>query len=343
MKNNYSNAMKKIMKKPSLILTHLFFIVFITVLIGMAGYGYISEKSKFEDAKVNTELFDPYNEKMEFGQITPLYMSDEFAANYDDTIYYRFLVDEQYYSYIVAVYADQMDRYEDIIEYTYSDVEEPESITFTGKSIEIESDLLGFAADAYNVFMGTNTATEDNLSDYVGFYYIDTTEQPHINYWATIEFLVIAIIIGMCYFNSIFYIKKALKRRKETLATYSENLLEEVDKEINKEDTVYIKSQRLFITKNYIVSSYCGFDIIPLSNINHVYGAYKGNNRIVGNSLVTIVETQDGAQHEIICMKNARKFDKLKDLLVEEIKRRNPEIEFGVEGRFLDSKNVIAV
>ncbi len=335
MKNNYSNAMKKIMRKPFYFLTHLAFILIIAMFVGIAVDDYNLEKSKFEYAKENTDIFDPFNEEMEYGQITPIFMSEEFAMNNDESIYYCFLLDEQYYPYIVAVNADDMDKFEDIIEYTYYDVEEPESITLTGKSVEIDSDLIGFAVDEYNVFMGTDNVNKDNIGDQLGYYYLDTTEQPHIDYSATIGIMVFVAITGMLYFNSAFYIRKATRRRKETLATYSENQLVEVDKEINNEDSLYIKSQMLYITKKYIVSSYGGLDIIPLEKISRVYGAHKGNNRFVSNALVTIVETQDGVKHEIIRMKGSRKFHKLKDILVDEIKRRNPEIEVGIEGRFL--------
>jgi uncharacterized protein YpmB len=340
MNNIYSNAMKKIMKKPSLILTHITFILIIVVLIGIAGYGYISEKSEFENAKENTELFDPFNEEMEYGQITPVYMSDEFASNYDDSIFYCFLIDEQYYPYIVSVYADEMDKYEDIIEYTYNDVEEPESITLTGKSIEIEDNLLGFAVDAYNVFMGTNNVNIDNIGDQLGYYYIDTTQQPSMDYSVTILYLMILAVIVIIYISNISHFNKSRKRTKETIETYSEHLLVEVDKEINQADTAYFKKEKIYITNNYIISNSSGLAIIPLSNVNHIYGTYKGTNNVTGNWMYFIVETQDGVQHEVLCINNAKKFDKLKDKLVEEIKRRKSEIEIGFEGRFLDSKNI---
>lgn len=340
MDKSYSNSMKKIMKKPSLIVTHVFFIVLIGALIGAAGYGFLSEKGKFEDKKVNAELFDPFNEKMEYGQITPLYMSEEFAANYDDSIYYCFLLDEQYYSYIVAVYADQMDKYEDIIEYTYYDVKEPESITLTGKSTKIDSDLLGFAAEAYNVFMGTDTATEDNLSDYLGYYFIDTTQQPQIDYSITFVFLLFAVVVAVAYISKLLHLQKSRKRSKETLETYSEGLLEEVDKEINQVDATYFKKEKLYVTNNYIVSSYSGFDVIPLSNVNHIYGLCKGDNRGTNSWMYIIAQTQDGVQHEILYMNNSKKSDKLKDELVEEIKRRKPEIEIGFEDGFIASMDI---
>lgn len=338
MDNNYSNAMKKIMKKPSLIATHITCLLIIVVLIGIAGFGYLSEKSKLEETKENMELFDPFNEKMNYGQITPIFMSEEFATNYDESIFYCFLIDEQYYPYIVAVYADEMDRYEDIIEYTYYDVEEPESITLTGKSIVSDDELLGFAVDSYNVFMGTNNINIDNISDQLGYYFLDTTQQPSMDYSITALYLMIAVVVVIIYISNIIHFNKSRKRTKETIETYSEHLLVEVDKEINQVDATYFKKQKLYITNNYLVSNYSGFEIIPLSNISRVYGAYRSGNNFTGNWLCVIANTIDGKQHEIICMNHAKKFDKFKDKLVEEIKRRKPEIEIGLEGRFLDQQ-----
>lgn len=338
MNDNYSNAMKKIMKKPTRIITHIICIVGIAAFIWMAGYSYISEKNKFDDTKENAKSFDPFNEEMEYGQITPLYMSEEFATNYDESIFYCFLLDEQYYPYIVAVYADQMDKYEDLIEYTYYEVEEPESITLKGTPVEIDSELLGFAVDSYNIFMGTNDVNEDNINDQLGFYYLDTTVQPSMDNSATVIFLMMLVVISIIYISNISHLNKSRKRRKETLETYSDHLLVEVDKEINQADVTYFNKQKLYITNNYIVSSYNGLNIIPLSNVTRIYGTYKGIHNMKNNWMYVVVETQDGVKHEIVGVNDAKKFDMLKDEIITVIEQRKPEIEIGFDGEFIVHK-----
>ena len=90
-------------------------------------------------------------------------------SNSDDTINYCIAIDAKYYPYIVAISADEMEQYQDLIDYTYSDssaltAPAPAAVTMKGIPQKIDDELGEAAVEALNVFYGKNVVDTTNYS-----------------------------------------------------------------------------------------------------------------------------------------------------------------------------------
>lgn len=334
MNYEYSKIMKRMMKKqPSTIIQ----ILLILAIIFFAGVGvntYITEKANINQRKEDAVTFSRINSFPIYSKITPELLSEEFAANFDDSIYYCIAVDKDSNPYIVAIKAEDMDQYQELIEYTYQDVSSiPPAVELKGIPVEIDDELVAFAVEAYNMFWGSEVVEVSNFNIVFGSYFLDTTQKPELNTGTLTMFLLLAILAGAYYVYLIMSAKKSSKRRQATLDSFQNNKILEIDQELNQSTTVYYKPQKLYFTSNYIVSTARGFDMIPFAEITHVYGYTYGNNKW-GTKNSIMVTTKDNVTHEIAVIKIDDVGSALYNQIVDQMQQRLPEIDFGFENNF---------
>lgn len=335
----YSKTMKKLMKRQPSPILQIVCILILAILVGGSIYGYRSEKRNIEYLKENVEEFDPARQILIYSEFTPVSLSEEFAVNYDNSIFYNFAFDDELNTYILAINSEEEKQYQDLIDYTYIELAEiPKIVTFQGMPVKMNGEMLKFSIEEYNKFWGGNTVNIDNYKDYIGNYYLDTTQGPPEDFglMTLCVFLFIGFTITYIFFlaNSL----KLLKRRQVTLNRFSSEMLWDVDQEIDHTTAVYFDQQKLYITRKYIVSTISGFDIIPLEEILHIFGlTYTRNKKNTKKAIV--VETIDGIKHEIAVVSTGSNGDIIYKQIIELMKQHLPNIKYGFDNGFYTDKN----
>ncbi|MFT4145216.1 MAG: hypothetical protein QM644_12235 [Mobilitalea sp.] len=329
----YSKKLKRLMSRRPNLFTHIIFIVLLIISLAGTALGLISMRQAEQPSEELT-VFDPFNEDENYSELVPELFSEEFASNFDNSIFYCFALDTDFNPYIVAVKADEMELYQDLINYTYDEeiIEAPEQVTLEGMPIKIDTELGKFAVDSYNTFMGGEFVEADTIKDVFGIYYLDTTQQPSQDGIFTISFIAFILILIVYVVIVNLRLKQSLVS-KATLKRVDNSTLRKVDSELNNSNVFYSDSQELYLTDNYIISSTGGFDIIPFSDITHIYGlAY--NNNVKGSKTSIIIVTQDNAEHEVAIIKVNEVQSAQYTHIVEAIKNRIPDIKFGFKNGF---------
>jgi len=334
MEYQYSESMNKLLERKPNRKVHLILIVLMVITIIGGALGYLLEKNRISNNKESVQLFNSQSAESSYSKLTPDYLSDEFAAEYDDSVYYLFAIDKDNNAYIVAVKAKDMDQYKDIIEYTYSSVANaPAAVTLQGTPRKIDDEITNFAIDSFNTFYNSDVVNSSNFNTVFGNYYLDTTQQPSGNYTfmsVCIFFFFVLVFIGIYLRDKE---RKCFKLRKNTLDRFDNTAIKDVDKEINESTSRYFSSQNLYCTSHYIISTVCGFDIIQLPELKHVYGCIYGNNKKKLKSSIAIV-TNDGIKHEIAIIKLDQQGNALLNDIVNCIKTSLPDITYGFEDGF---------
>lgn len=336
MDNKYSKTMTKLMRKQPNPISHAIFILIMALLIAGVILGVDSSKEKQQSRIEEMPEFDTRNEVPVYSKLQPVYLFQEFASSNNDSIYYCYAFNEVLQPYIIAVRKEDMNQYQELIDYTISedaDIAAPATVTLKGMPVKLEQDMVEIAVEAYNAFWGSEIITTKDYKDTIGEYYLDTTQEPPAESGLLIFCIVFLLITLITYLT---YLKYAMRRNKVRLATLNrigEVTLQEINWELSEPSTFCMKGQKLFITRKYIVSSAQGFDIIPLGEITHIYGrAYGGF--MEGRRYAVVAETMDGVQHEFAMVKYSQNWGTVYDSVVENIKERLPEITYGFENSF---------
>ncbi len=335
MNYEYSKTMKELMKKNPNPIIQVFIIFIMAFLVGGIILGYTSAKEDKSHLKEDIQEFDSNNETLNYSKLTPEFLSEGFASNYDDSVFYCFAIDKEYNTFIVAIKAEDMDQYQELIDYTYDDTitEVPAQITLQGVPEEIDDEIAEFAVESYSSFWGSDEVDINSYQDVLGYYYLDTTQEPAADYGLMILSIFLFIVLGSVYILYKMNAKKITKRRQATLDKFDDRAIWAVDQEINQSTAIYFNSQKMYCTNNYIVSSIRGFDIIPLEEIIHVYGCIYGSNKKGTNNSIVVI-TRDGIKHEIAIVKMDNNGETIYNQIMEQIKQRLPEIQYGFENSF---------
>jgi len=334
MEYQYSESMNKLLERRPNRRVHIILIALMVITIIGSVLGYVFVKNEINKSKENVQTFNPKSAESSYSKLTPEYLSDEFAAEYDDSINYLFAIDKDNNPYIVAVKAKEMDQYKDIIDYTYSSTgSAPAAVTLQGTPRKIDDEITGLAVDSFNTFYNSNVVNTSNFNTVFGDYYLDTTQQPSGNY-AFMSLCIFAfLVLAFIYIYLMDKERKSFKLRKTTLDRLDNTAIKDADREINEITTKYFESQSLYLTSSYIVSTVHGFEIIKLSEIKQVYGCVYGNNKKKPKSSITVV-TNDDRQHEIAIIKLDNRGNELLNDIVNNIRTCLPDIVYGFEGGF---------
>lgn len=333
MEYQYSETMKAFMKRKPSIAIRVMLILLAVLLIGGGTYSYLAAEEDAQSQTTNLKEFDPLSPSEEYSMLEPSFLSEEYASNFDESIYYCFAVDEEYNSFIVAIKASGLEQYRDLIDYTYSDTTvAPAAVALRGVPREIDSDLKEMTVESFNAFMGGEAVSIDTFKFMLGERYLDTTQGPAVDHTLFALCVFLAIITMAIYVLLVMKGQKTAKLTKATLKHYSNAILHEVDLELNRPDTTRFEGQKLYFTEHYIVSSLYGLYILPYEDLEMVYGSISRNNK----GVVTLV-TRNKKKHDITEFKLDEKGNDTLNLILERMKQTVPDIQYGAEDSFFIS------
>jgi len=347
---DYSDKMKKLMKKPG----SPFIIIVLTILLCLVAvfgiYSYVSSVEEVHAEIKNAEAFNPVisdtvNNTLskntsdgivyKYSSLAPQFLSDPFATDNYDTINYCIAVDADYVPYIVAINAGDMDRYADLVEYTYSDSTDapvPAATIMKGIPEKISDELGKTAAEALNLFYGEKVTDEDNFADVTGALFLNTTKVPAVNYSVSFVYLILFAALFIILGQNIVSQKKYRKYHQNSLDKFSGGELLAIDQELEQPSTVNFEEQKLYITAAHLISKEGGVDIIPIHDIVHVYGSISTSRFPKKQGLIAV--TRDGVQHTLVSMPFQNQENSVITEISEKIRSFLPDIKYGSDTGF---------
>ena len=138
----------------------------------------------------------------DYTYITVSKMSEKFAYYEKSNKEIHFVIEEedtgQWHTYLIAIDADDYDKYKEIIDYTYERTTEvPKPIKVYGYPVVIDDELKQLAIQNITNFVPVENEvviTNDNFNTYLTNSYLDTT-MPRQEKFSFVLFLVIIILI----------------------------------------------------------------------------------------------------------------------------------------------------
>lgn len=144
----------------------------------------------------------------DYTYITISRMSEKFAYYEKSNKEIHFVIEEedtgQWHTYLIAIDADDYDKYKDIIDYTYErTTETPESITVYGYPVLIDEELKELAIQNITNFVPAENEvviTDENFNTYLTNSYLDTTIPKQENFSMVLCLVIIMLIIVVLMF-----------------------------------------------------------------------------------------------------------------------------------------------
>ncbi len=332
----YSATMKKLLKKRWNSVVHIIFVLVIALLAAASVISYQKAFEREKEQREDVADFNPMVEASGLSELTPAYLFEGFATNFNDSIHYCFAFDEEARVYIVAIREKDMDSYKELIDYTYSEdmnAAAPEPVTLQGVSVPIEEEMAEFAVEYYNAIYGSEAVTMENYKFAFGRYFLDTTTEPEGEY-SLVVLCVAAMLIALMFY--LIYLGRSAKEARvsrATLGKYSGKALWDVDQEINDPSSIHYKKQKLYLTRNYIINHRLGLDIVPYEAVTHIYGnSYGGFPDKKRFSI--IAETGNGEKHEFAMINYSASWETYFNTILAQLKERLPAIPFGFQDGF---------
>ncbi len=187
----------------------LIYLIVITILI-VCIYQLYQEKEEILPWS-QVETVDDYS------YITISKMSEKFAYYEQSNKEIHFVIEEEdtglWHTYLVAIDAEDYDKYKAIIDYTYERTTEvPEPITVYGYPVVIDDELRQLAIQNITNFVPAENEvviTDENFNTYLTNSYLDTTI-PQREEFSFVLFIVIIILVIVC----LMFILTILDREK---------------------------------------------------------------------------------------------------------------------------------
>jgi len=341
---DYSGTLKKLLKKPGKPVLQFVLLTAICLCAAFGVFSYIGSMENVNAQVENIAAFDPevsnaademlannmpFEVAPTYSSLTPQFLSESFASDNYNTINYCIAIDSDYYPCIVAIDANSMEPYQELLEYTYSDSTDiPAPVAMKGMPQKIDSELAEISIDAINTFYGEEVADLSNYADVIGTRYLDTTQKPESNYSVTVvSFLTLAALV-IIYWKAVVPKKKDRKRHQDTLDIYYGSALLNIEKELSEPSALCLEPNMLYITSNYLISKSAGLDIIPTNGIVQIYGFFS---KEFPKTEGTIAVTNDGVKHEIARISYNGSSNIRTEKIVEIMKNIRPDIKYGFD------------
>ena len=165
-------------------------------------------------------IYQLYNEKKEilpwsqvesvddYSYITISKMSEKFAYYQDSNKEIHFVIEQEdtglWHTYLIAIDADDYDKYKAIIDYTYERTSEvPEPVKVYGYPVVIDDELKQLAIQNITNFVPAENEvviTNDNFNTYLTNSYLDTTIPQREQFSVVLCIVIIILIIVLFLF-----------------------------------------------------------------------------------------------------------------------------------------------
>ena len=193
-----------------------------------------------------------------------------FAVNQDETSWLAIVMDENNYLYIVQLSESQYDVIEN-----YFDSDEEKVYRIEGTTKEIDSSIASLAMDAYNEGAeDDDLITEDNFNEYFGYFYLQIGDAKDISLPVVLG--TISLILSLSF--GIVGLK-AMNKTKKTVES------EEYQKAIEEINNPEYENKNAILTKNYIIYSGSGLNIVDYKDVTWVYRHTFRYNGVPNHSL----------------------------------------------------------
>ena len=188
---------KRLVFKTFICLVYLFVITMLLICI----YQLYEEKKEILP-------WDEAQTVEDYTYITISRMSEKFAYYEKSNKEIHFVIEEedtgQWHTYLIAIDADDYDKYKDIIDYTYErTTETPEPITVYGYPVLIDEELKELAIQNITNFVPAENEvviTDENFNTYLTNSYLDTTIPKQENFSMVLCLVIIMLIIVVLMF-----------------------------------------------------------------------------------------------------------------------------------------------
>lgn len=257
-------------------------------------------RREYEEELSRAVLFDS-SAPRGYSYIRLQYLTDSFAEHVEDADQYYFGFDLMFRPYIISIRGDLPENLMKLMEYSYADseAEQPPAVDVRGYGEPIQSELLGYAREAYSLMWEEDQlpVTMEDLTQLVGTYYLDTVPRPYLRrHPEAVMFFMAPVLLLMT--GAVFllsYIKR-LRAQLVRLAGKSGELLA-ADRELLTA-AEYVKGSSIYLTEHFIISSSYQFEVIPYSRIRGL--------EMMGGYVVAV--TDDESVHIVAGGRRSRHF-----------------------------------
>ncbi len=328
--SNKEIILKELKKGKSFLCLGIFLIV-ISFIMFIGFY--------FEGQEKLNNLYDLKDVRVSdvYAKIDAQVMTDYFATNdYNGIEHKTYFIWDEENIYIVDLNEKTRVALEPIYNYSYSNdenIEKPNSILIKGMTKKIPEDLKKIAIDSLNTFIGREVVNSTNFNQTFGIVYLDTFVTPIIAIRSDMLFCLPILIIGL--FLVGFYFNKRRKTKKCIHQLGS--VWEEVQREIENDDTIYYKSFKLYFTRNYIVCTLNGLEVYPYKEIIWLYSSTHTTTNF--STLKSIfIKTKDKKTHKLLSLYIVRKSKNMFDEIYDAILKHTPN---ALEGYTSENKEKV--
>ena len=181
-----------------------------------------------------------------------------FASRNQNSEWLTIVMDENNYLYIVQLTKKQ---YDDIERY-YANSDELKTYEIKGMTKAFDENIKKLAMETYNEEFGDedDEITKENFNDYFGYFYLKMGETSD-----TGLFVVIATLAAIFGLSFVVVGLKSNAKTKKTIAS------EEYQRAIEELNNPEYETKNAILTKNYIIYSNCGLNIVNYRDITWVY------------------------------------------------------------------------
>ncbi len=315
-KINNKNIKKELKKKNVLIVSIV--LLFLAIILFFIGTYNITENEK-KAVYLNDIIEKDDNDIDRSAYLNVAYNPYSFAKYEGENDRAFYIVSDSQYFYIV--YMDD-NLYKEL---NKDDIKD-NHVKIYGVTKDIDSGIKELALDSYNEGLDDeDKITMDDFNTMFGNVYLDTTISNDLGglfYAIGFVLIFIAIIFLITYIIIKIRINKKLKNIDE------EEWIK-IEKEIEKEDSIYYKKAHLILTKHYIVSFSLGLDIYSYQDIIWIYEKKLRQYGITTMKAIIVVDTNKKA-HTLVEMQGFTKSSKLTiEEIMQNISSKNNKILIG--------------
>ena len=308
---------KKELKKKNILIVSIVLLVLAIILFFIGTYN-ITENEK-KAVYLNDIIEKDDNDIDRSAYLNVAYNPYSFAKYEGENDRAFYIVSDSQYFYIV--YMDD-NLYKEL---NKDDIKD-NHVKIYGVTKDIDSGIKELALDSYNEGLDDeDKITMDDFNTMFGNVYLDTTISNDLGglfYAIGFVLIFIAVIFLITYIIIKIRINKKLKNIDE------EEWIK-IEKEIEKEDSIYYKKAHLILTKHYIVSFNFGLDTYSYKDIIWIYEKKLRQYGITTMKAIIVVDTNKKA-HTLVEMQGFTKSSKLTiEEIMQNISSKNNKILIG--------------
>ena len=249
----------------------------------------------FDLNKPTSTLFDPY-QSTNYSYLNIDTMSDVMMTRGIEEFY---LVHDGENYFLIQNYSEPSGQMLACLEYSYGHLDEPVDFQVKGMPMTISEDMYEIVAQTFNEWFETDIYDAVNISDFIGFNYLDLNASPYGDIYDTILVIDALILLPLFIAFGLAKLWSYLKTKNEIVNTLVLNNSQDFLEELNNPVDVYPKA-RLLILKNYIIGNGARCHIVSDNDIIWAYVRKRKACFVITMEVSLIVMTKDFKKHTLM-------------------------------------------